>query len=137
MSHPGTIAMDQFAHGQLAFSLSLFERLRATSKDNLVFSPYSVALSLAMMAAGASEVTASQIREVLGLELADDDLHEVLGALTYDLETRGTAPSIRDRLSQNWSAPRSGWPLERPALLIQPAVRRSDRTELRLRFAFY
>jgi serpin B len=64
-----------------AFALDLYRRLRSDDA-NLVFSPYSVSLALAMTYAGARGDTAAEMRKVLHLSLPADRLHAALNSLS-------------------------------------------------------
>lgn len=74
-----------------AFALDLYQSLR--SKDgNLVYSPYSISLALAMTYAGARGETESQMMQTLHL-LPQDKLHPALNALDLELAQRSAAGS--------------------------------------------
>lgn len=84
----GDDPMQALVAGNTAFALDLYHQLRAGDSGNLIFSPYSVSLALAMTFAGARGETASQMADVLGFSLPDDDLHAAFAALTADLTER-------------------------------------------------
>lgn len=73
------------------FALDLYRELRASADGNLLFSPYSISLALAMTYAGARGETAMQMADTLALDPQDAAIHETLGALTADLVARGNA----------------------------------------------
>lgn len=86
------------ASGLTGFALDLYRELRAAAgTGNLVFSPYSVALALAMTDAGARGDTARQMATTLGLTVPDDIVHQTFAALTGDLLARGNQPTDPDR----------------------------------------
>ncbi len=73
------------------FGGDLHQALAAASDDpnaNLVFSPTSVGVALAMASAGAAGDTAAQMNDVLGFTAADP--HTALGALVTGVEEHGS-----------------------------------------------
>jgi serpin B len=71
------------------FALDLYQTLR--SRDgNLIYSPYSISLALAMTYAGARGETESQMAQTLHF-LPQNELHAALNALDLELATRGEA----------------------------------------------
>ena len=73
-----------------AFAVDLYRRWKKNS-PNLVFSPYSISLALAMTFAGAKGETAEELRRALHLALADDRVHDALNALDQAI-THPTSP---------------------------------------------
>src|ERR1051325_3871384 len=74
-----------------AFALDLYQSLR--SRDgNLIYSPYSISLALAMTYAGARGETESQMAQTLHF-LPQDKLHAALNELDQELAKRGQAQS--------------------------------------------
>jgi serpin B len=73
-----------------AFAVDLY-RHWTKKNPNLVFSPYSIALALAMTEAGAKGETADELRRALHFALADDRAHDALNALDQAI-TEPTAP---------------------------------------------
>jgi serpin B len=69
------------AAGNNAFAFDLYWAVR-DGGDNLIFSPYSVSLALAMTYAGARGDTESQMAETLHFALPQDELHPAFKALT-------------------------------------------------------
>lgn len=65
---------ESFEDEHNAFALAVHEELRA-SRGNLVFSPFSIRLALAMSYAGARGKTAMQMREALRLVSSEETLH--------------------------------------------------------------
>lgn len=93
LPHPATAQSrrdrDALVAANTAFALDVFRLLREASPGNLVFSPYSVSLALAMTYAGARHDTAEQMAATLGFDFEDADLHRAFAALTADLIERG------------------------------------------------
>lgn len=86
------------ASGLTGFALDLYRELRADAgSGNLIVSPYSVALALAMTSAGARGDTATQMASTLGFTVPADTLHETFAALTADLLDRGNQEADDDR----------------------------------------
>ncbi len=75
------------ATGLESLGLDLFSVL-ATGDGNLVFSPTSIVLALAMAYAGAEGSTATEMARVLHLELDDESFHSALNRLDATLESR-------------------------------------------------
>ncbi|HLO31082.1 MAG TPA: serpin family protein [Anaerolineales bacterium] len=74
-----------------AFALDLYQSLR--SRDgNLIYSPYSISLALAMTYAGARGETESQMAQTLHF-LPQNKLHSALNELDLELAKRGEAQS--------------------------------------------
>jgi serpin B len=101
-----------------AFALDLYREW--TKKDaNLVFSPYSISLALAMTESGARGETADELRRALHLTLAGDKLHGALNALDQQIahETSpvpGTAPLEITVANSLWG--QAGYPFRSPFL---------------------
>ena len=70
------------------FAVDLYQQLRANSSGNLVFSPASVSIALAMTYAGAGTTTASQMAATMHFTLPPERLHPAFDALDLAL----TAP---------------------------------------------
>src|SRR5207249_12233701 len=74
-----------------AFAVDLYRHW--TKKNaNLVFSPYSISLALAMTEAGAKGETADELRHGLHLALADDRVHDALNALDQGITQPTSSP---------------------------------------------
>ena len=74
-----------------AFALDLYQSLRARD-GNLIYSPYSISVALAMTYAGARGETESQMAQTMHFP-AQNQLHSALNALDLDLAKRGEAQS--------------------------------------------
>jgi serpin B len=72
-----------------AFAVALYQQLRAAhgASDNLVFSPASVSIALAMLYNGAATATATQIATALHFTLPTDRLNVAFDALDLALTT--------------------------------------------------
>jgi serpin B len=78
--------------GNNAFALDLFHVLNQQD-GNLVLSPYSISLALAMTFAGARSRTESQMAAALHYTLPPDQLHPSFNQLDLDLQQAGRSPS--------------------------------------------
>lgn len=83
---------DGFIRGQMGLSLALFQASIAESPDqNVLISPLSVELALAMTANGADGQTRSEMEALLGSGLPLEDLNEYLFAYVGGLPSGGKA----------------------------------------------
>jgi serpin B len=84
--------IETLVSGNTAFALDLLQSLAgpegSSSADNLVISPYSISIALAMTYAGARGVTAEEMAEVLHLALPSDRLHATFNALDQTIAAR-------------------------------------------------
>jgi serpin B len=87
----------ELVSGNTDFALDLYTELRQTTDGNLLVSPYSVSLALAMVYLGAEGETATQMADTLGFTLDPSDLAAAFRDLSSDLEERGTADEDEDR----------------------------------------
>ncbi len=78
-----------FATANNAFATDLYQKVRGTS-GNLVFSPASIELALAMTWAGARGETADQMKRVLRIDVEPDALHEAAGRILASLNAPRT-----------------------------------------------
>ncbi len=78
--------------GNNAFALDIYQPLRSQD-GNLILSPFSISLALAMTYAGARGTTESQMADVLRFDLPQGQLHPAFNALDQDLATRGKPAS--------------------------------------------
>lgn len=85
--------------GNNAFALDLYQTLRSQG-GNLILSPFSISLALAMTYAGARGATESQMAETLHFDLPQGHLHPAFNALDQELATRGEAKADEEELLQ-------------------------------------
>ena len=76
------------AAGNQAFAIDAYHKLTA-EKDNLVFSPASISIALAMTYAGAAGTTASEMAAALHFDLPAAQLHPAFNAMDLALSQRG------------------------------------------------
>ena len=75
--------------GNNEFALDLYQRLAASEKGNLFFSPYGISSALAMTYAGAAGETAAEMGRVLRFREPNDRLHEAFGKLIRSVDAAG------------------------------------------------
>jgi serpin B len=87
---PGAPAGDvvAVAAGSNAFAAAAYALLAEQEQGNLVYSPASIRLALAMAYAGAKGDTAREMAEVLRFDLEGEALHAALNALDQELASR-------------------------------------------------
>ena len=97
----------ELANDNQAFAIDLYQNLRgqAAADDNLVFSPVSISLALAMLYNGAATETATQMATTLHFTLPTDRLNAAFDALDLAL----TAPPSSGAGSFQLSLANSAW----------------------------
>jgi serpin B len=78
------------AGGNHAFAFDLYQAMR-DGEDNLLYSPYSISVALAMVYAGARGDTEQQMADTLHFRLPQERLHPAFNALDLELASRGHA----------------------------------------------
>ena len=76
--------------GNNTFAINLYEALHSQD-GNLVFSPYSISLAIAMTYAGARSETESQMAKAMQFNLPQNQLHPAFNALDLALANEGKA----------------------------------------------
>ncbi len=79
--------LEQLVAGNTAFAFDLYQAVRLPD-GNLVYSPFSISIALAMTYGGARGDTASQMAEVLHFTLPEGQFHPAFNALDLDLAAR-------------------------------------------------
>ncbi|QKY21978.1 serpin family protein (plasmid) [Halolamina sp. CBA1230] len=93
--------LDELVTGTNTFALDLFDELRtADAAENLMVSPISATVALAMTYAGAGGTTREQMREALGYTLDDEQLHAAFNELQRTLSGRGETLDEEDLPSE-------------------------------------
>jgi serpin B len=80
---------DEFVADNNAFAMDLYHAVSGTG-DNLIFSPYSVSLALAMTYAGAGGTTEQQMAAALHFTLPQDQLHAAFKSFEASLPQAGS-----------------------------------------------
>jgi serpin B len=83
---------EELVEGNTAFALDMYAK-SAADGGNVMTSPYSVSIALAMLYAGARNETEAQMADALHYTLPQDDLHEAFNGLDLELESRETPAS--------------------------------------------
>ena len=89
----------QLASDNRAFALDLHHALGRATPGNLVFSPISISIALAMLYGGAAGGTATEIASTLHFELSPERLHPAFDALDLALITQPTGGTGTFRLT--------------------------------------
>lgn len=79
------------AAGLQSFAADLYGQLAASSDGNIVYSPVSVYVALAMVYAGAVGATATELGKVLGKPVSTDGYHSALNTLSQAIDSRNRA----------------------------------------------
>jgi serpin B len=83
----------ELVRGNTAFAFDLYQALGPERGGNVVYSPYSLSLALAMAYAGAHGETERQMADTLHFRLPQAQLHPAFNALDQELEGRGQGAS--------------------------------------------
>jgi len=79
--------MAELVQGNTSFGINLYHSLRQDD-NNLIFSPFSISLALAMAQAGAQNDTLQQMNDVLMFSIPSEELHPAINALQLELNNR-------------------------------------------------
>lgn len=79
--------LEILVNGNTSFGINLYQDVKQ-GNENLIFSPYSISVALAMAQAGAKEKTLQQMNDVLRFSLPVEDLHPAINALQLELNKR-------------------------------------------------
>lgn len=81
--------------GDNEFAFSLYQALRDNT-GNVLYSPFSVSMALAMTYAGAKGTTATQMADTMHYTLPQDRLHQAFNSLDRELSSRGQGAKGKD-----------------------------------------
>jgi len=86
-THPSvpTEDLQALVQGNNAFAFDMYQSMREED-GNMVFSPYSISLALAMAYAGARGETEAQMADVLHFDLPQEKLHPAFNKLSLELD---------------------------------------------------
>ncbi len=87
--------LDTLVQGNNTFAFNLYHTINH-SEDNLLFSPYSISMALAMTYAGARGQTEQEMAEILHYLLPQSELHAAFNSLDSALSNRGKGASGKD-----------------------------------------
>jgi len=79
--------LTQLVQGNTRFGMNLYYSLQQGG-ENIIFSPYSISVALAMAQAGSQGETLQQMNDVLSFSLPFEDLHPAINALQLELNNR-------------------------------------------------
>jgi serpin B len=118
---PSSADVGAFVAGNSSFAVDIMKALAVKQSGNLVFSPHSISLALAMTYAGADGQTAAEMKKTLHFALDGDRLHEASNALDQAIAGRGKNALGKDgqpfRLKVNNALfGQTGFPFEAPFL---------------------
>jgi serpin B len=77
------------------FAIRLYQEL-SDSTGNLIISPYSISLAMAMAYAGAKDETRRQISDVFNFPVSQDELHPLFNALGQTIDSRDKEAKEQD-----------------------------------------
>jgi len=104
------------ASDNAAFAFDMYSKLK-DARSNVVFSPASISLALAMTYAGAASTTATEMAQALHFTLPPDRLHRAFNALDQALASRGQGMLGADGGVMRLDIANSAW-LERSYSLL-------------------
>lgn len=81
--------LDELVAGNTEFALNLLREIRTTNAGNVIYSPHSISIALAMTYAGARTVTETEMASALHFTLPQNELHPAFNALDLKLVGRG------------------------------------------------
>lgn len=96
--------------GNNEFGWELYRDLAGSASGNLVCSPWSVSVAMAMTWAGAAGATETQIAEGLHYTVGQAALHAALNRLDLDLSSRGQGASGREGAGFTLRSVNAAWP---------------------------
>lgn len=79
--------VEELTKGNGSFALDMYKQLKENN-DNLLFSPYSISLALAMTYSGANSTTAEQIASTMYFDIPQAELHPAFNWLDSELTSR-------------------------------------------------
>ncbi len=82
--------------GNNDFALDLYQAVQEKGDGNVLFSPYSLSLALAMAYAGARNETGRQMADTMHYLLPQDELHRAFNSLDQELSRRGQGAKGKD-----------------------------------------
>jgi len=88
--------LEALVEGNNAFAFDLYQALIREEDSNLLYSPYSISLALAMTYAGARGDTERQMRNTLHFDLPQMQLHPAFNSLEQELSRRGEGAMGKD-----------------------------------------
>jgi serpin B len=87
--------MTSMVNGNNTFAFKLYQSVNG-EEGNILFSPYSISMALAMTYAGARNTTETQMAETLDFILPQNNLHPAFNNLSQELAKRGLGAKGKD-----------------------------------------
>jgi serpin B len=117
--------LERLVQGNTQFAIDLYQRINPENK-NLVFSPYSISLTMAMAYGGARGETASQMIDVLRFPIEGEELHSAFA------EMQGKLRKIQEQKNIELNIVNSFWPQGKYPFLEEylELVRKRYRSEI-------
>lgn len=81
--------LDELVAGNTEFALNLLREIRTTDSGNVIYSPHSISIALAMTYAGARTITETEMAAAMSFSLPQAELHPAFNALDLKLVGRG------------------------------------------------
>ncbi|MEZ4459440.1 MAG: serpin family protein [bacterium] len=81
--------LEQLVDGNTEFAVRLLREIRKTNEGNVIYSPHSISIALAMTYAGARTNTETEMASALNFTLGQSELHPAFNALDLKLSDRG------------------------------------------------
>lgn len=88
--------LENLVQGNTAFALDLLKQVSPTETGNVVYSPHSISIALAMTYAGARTDTETAMASTLHFQLGQASLHPAFNALDLALSSRGQNATASD-----------------------------------------
>ncbi|MBI1278803.1 MAG: serpin family protein [Anaerolineaceae bacterium] len=89
-----TATQATLVEGNTAFAFDLYHQLALEQDGNLIFSPYSISLNMALLYAGAKGETAAQMAKVLHFDLSQEKFHSAFKDLDLSLKRTQDEPLV-------------------------------------------
>lgn len=100
--------LDKLVAGNTDFAFDMYQAIRE-GDDNLIYSPYSISLALAMTYAGARSETEQQMAHTMDFTLGQDRLPPAFNALDLELAKRGEGAKGSDEKGFRLNIANSIW----------------------------
>ena len=88
--------LEELVAGNTEFGLRLLREIRTTNPGNVIYSPHSISIALAMTYAGARTNTETEMATALNFTLPQSELHPAFNALDLALISRGAGAQGSD-----------------------------------------
>jgi serpin B len=110
---------DMLSSDNLRFAFNLYQQVTSASDDNIVFSPHSISVAMAMLYAGARTSTAEEIATAMQFSLPAEQLHPAFNALDQNLKSNVSENFQLNIVNQMWGREGEQWQTEYLDILAQ------------------